>query len=174
MAQENLFTIKSGSSKFDLMLSLFDGNKTPRRTVTFRLEGGAAALSQLDPFSIEVAINSVSQEDGSGESWMFRGFAMTLPRRFAVNGYFRTSTREGWLKFVDEHCQQYKIELTCICEHQYCAKLIFDTLSSICGYGDSNASAVKNVFDRLHQDRGWPQVLPIQCEITDQSASILA
>lgn len=86
------FRIVNGPSKFDLMLSLFDGNKMPRRTVKFLLEG----IKQ----EVEVAIASVEQEDGSGESWNWAGNTRaSTVRGYNVKGYFATRGRVGHLEF---------------------------------------------------------------------------
>lgn len=91
--ENRAFRILNGPSKFDLMLSLFDGNKEPRRTVKFRLEG----LKQ----EVEVAITSVQQEDGSGESWNWEGnLKLAKGRGYHVRGYFATKGRMG--RFVVE------------------------------------------------------------------------
>lgn len=87
------FNIVGGPSKFDLMLSLFDGNKHPRRTVDFQLEGVNG--------HIRVAITSVEQEDGSGESWNFGGHLWhDTEKHWHVEGYFGTKGRRGTMRFV--------------------------------------------------------------------------
>ena len=95
MTQENLsFSVITGRgpSKFDLMLSLFDGNKEPRRTVEFDL-GGTRGL-------ITVAITMIQQEDGSGESWNFEGWITNYRRNFGVKGYYSSKGRTGCITFV--------------------------------------------------------------------------
>jgi len=99
MTQDKLsFNVTGGPGKFDLMLSLFDGNKDPRRTVKFQLEGARGPVT--------VAITMVQQEDGSGESWNFQGWVSSddpTDSMFAfnlhVNGYFETRGRKGYLTF---------------------------------------------------------------------------
>lgn len=89
-SQDKLFyNIVGGPSKFDLMLSLFDGNKSPRRTVEFKL--------QESQIPITVAITSVQQENGSGESWNILGEIVNSDRGFKIDGYFSTKARAGWL-----------------------------------------------------------------------------
>ena len=88
------YLITNGPSKFDLMLSLFDGNKKPRRTVTFQIQGG--------PGEIEVAVTMVRQEDGSGESWLFGGHCHNSIPTLNVNGYFNTRSRKGWLDLAHQ------------------------------------------------------------------------
>lgn len=99
MTQDKLsFNVVGGPSKFDLMLSLFDGNKDPRRTVEFQLEGARRPIT--------VGITMVQQEDGSGESWNFRGWVSgddPTNSMFALNlhvdGYFSTRGRKGYITF---------------------------------------------------------------------------
>lgn len=86
------FDVISGPSKFDLMLSLFDGNKEPRRTVEFQLEGARGPIT--------VAITMVQQEDGSGESWNVEGWITSYRRNFAIKAYYSSNSRKGYLTFV--------------------------------------------------------------------------
>jgi hypothetical protein len=87
------FNVVGGPNKFDLMLSLFDGNKRPRRTVGFQLEGVSR--------HIRIAITSVQQEDGSGESWNFGGHLWhDTEKHWHVEGYFGTKDRRGTMHFV--------------------------------------------------------------------------
>jgi hypothetical protein len=81
------FPIIDGPSKMDLMLALFDGHMG-RRTVVFHVQ------SRTEP--VEVIINEVGQEDGSCESWLFKGW--TKKDHNAVKGWFRTDRRAGWLE----------------------------------------------------------------------------
>ena len=93
MTQDKLsFDAVGGPSKFDLMLSLFDGNKEPRRTVEFKLEGAREA--------IVVAITAVQQENGSGESWNFEGQLVNYRCGFNVRGYYSSNSRKGYITFV--------------------------------------------------------------------------
>jgi hypothetical protein len=84
------FDIVNGPSKFDLMVSLFDNNAKPRRTVRFFLDHG---------HELDVAITMIQQEDGSGESWNFTGTATYADggTSFHVRGYFGTRSRKGTL-----------------------------------------------------------------------------
>jgi hypothetical protein len=87
-------TILDGPSKFDLMLSLFDGNSTkPRYARFFILEPGARESSN----SIPVLISGIIREDGSGEKWIFTGYIQGK----SVTGYFCTQDRRGWIRYVD-------------------------------------------------------------------------
>ena len=86
------FSIVKGPSKFDLMLSLFDGNKEPRRTVELHLEEARAPIA--------IAITAIEQENGSGESWIFKGYLTNYRRGFAVSGFYSSSGRKGFINFI--------------------------------------------------------------------------
>ena len=90
-------------SKFDLCIAFFDRPNPEmlggRRSVLFTIRVPERALGLL---LIEVVINSISWEDGSGESWCFEGYCKTdvgQPRdsHAGVKGWFRTSDRKGWI-----------------------------------------------------------------------------
>jgi hypothetical protein len=90
--------IKNGPSKYDLMLALFDRKGANTRRVTFEVDTQKA--------SVEVVITGIEAEDGSGESWNFKGFAssvwqnhMSVPRR--VEGYYSTQSRQGSFRYLD-------------------------------------------------------------------------
>lgn len=97
--------INGGPSKFDLTLALFD-RKPIVRAVEFKFTG-ESAMSAL------VVINEIGIEDGSGESWLFKGYVRSVrigsggnhsvpplpPRR--VHGWYRTDTRKGWIETID-------------------------------------------------------------------------
>lgn len=91
MASQNnrQFVIENGPGKFDLAASLFIG--TGRRhpnVVEFSLQGIS------EPFA--VAITGIEQEDGSGESWNFKGIAYQHSKLGdSVKGYFSSLTRKG-------------------------------------------------------------------------------
>jgi len=93
----NVTNITSGPSKMDLMLSLFD-HKPVRRHVILR--------GKHESYS--VLIDSISIEDGSGESWLFAGqarrtvgFFTPNPPYHKVSGHYRTDTRKGHMEFLD-------------------------------------------------------------------------
>lgn len=68
------FRIVNGPSKFELVISLFEGNPTPRHTATFEIEA-------VGGVQFKVAIYCISQEDGSGESWNFEGYLTNGPSK---------------------------------------------------------------------------------------------
>ncbi len=87
------FSIVNGPSKFDFMVSLFEGNHRPRRTVNFRLAGFTE--------EVPVAITAVQQEDGSGESWNWEGnLHLSTAKSYQVKGYFGTKGRCGHFHFI--------------------------------------------------------------------------
>jgi len=77
-----------GPSKWDLMLSLFDDTL---RRVTFVCNIGDDSSGNYSA-SLGVLISAVEREDGSGESWNFKG--VDNAHRF-VRGYFSTKSRRG-------------------------------------------------------------------------------
>lgn len=100
MTTTEIHNVVNGPSKFDLMLGLFDSKAVNARAVAFQLQDGRC---------IEVVVNAVSQEDGSGESWNIEGRARRLstdvgpvppvPRR--LKGYYSTQGRKGWLRWTE-------------------------------------------------------------------------
>ena len=95
--------IINAPSKFDLSIAFFDrpnpDKLDQRRSVTFTIEGDSCRNGQRQ---IEVVINHISWEDGSGESWCFEGYCKTnvgQPQNWTakVKGWFRTSDRKGWI-----------------------------------------------------------------------------
>ena len=79
------YELRHGPSKYDLMLGLFDGDANTQRTLTFRVNNGV---------DVEVKVQSVSREDGSGESWLFEGYVIN-GTGLRAKGYFHTVTRRG-------------------------------------------------------------------------------
>lgn len=95
--------IVKAPSKFDFSIAFFDrpnpGKLDGRRSINFTIEGPSCTNGQRQ---IEVVINGVSWEDGSGESWCFNGYCKTdvgQPQNWTakVKGWFRTSDRKGWI-----------------------------------------------------------------------------
>ena len=98
------FKISGGPSKFDLMVSVFEGNPTPRKEVIFTVLTGVTSgpPGRQPAFTkpVEVAITSIEQEDGSGESWIFKGNAPTTTDRIRkASGYYSSKTRQGHIDF---------------------------------------------------------------------------
>jgi len=87
--------IVDGPSKFDLMTALFVW-KPERLRVEFKADDGAI---------YKASINACEAEDGSGECWIIRGYAIdasSVRSRSAESyeGFFRTNTRAGFLRFI--------------------------------------------------------------------------
>ena len=85
--------IHQGPPKFDLMLALFDRNPNTRN-VDFRI-GGDRNVTTL------VIITGVELEDGSGESWIFKGYVQNTSMSKQCRGWYRTDSRRGWIEFLD-------------------------------------------------------------------------
>jgi hypothetical protein len=100
--------ILRGPSKFDLMVSLFEGNPTLRKYVQFNIyeQRGGGIMGH----SIPVAIMGIRQEDGSGESWLFEGYCSDSEWRNReqgyVFGYYSSQTRTGFIRsgVDDSYC----------------------------------------------------------------------
>ncbi len=93
--------IIDGPSKWDLMLSLFEGNPTSRHRVSFTCQKEAETLATV----LVVSITAVEQEDGSGERFNFRGYAKDFVWNGAqeggrVEGYYSTRERYGHITFA--------------------------------------------------------------------------
>jgi len=92
--------IVDGPSRWDLMLSLLDGDYLHRREVYFRLGKEGSALK----LRLAVVINLLEREDGTGEKWLFQGNISGMnpfsrdERR--VKGYIDLTTRSGWLEQI--------------------------------------------------------------------------
>lgn len=92
------YTIVNGPSKWDLMLAFFDKLGNRRRSVIFTMKEGGPA----DSWTGEVVVNNLEWEDGSSESWNFKGYATFLGVKNGVRGYFGTMSRKGWIEFEEE------------------------------------------------------------------------
>ncbi|MBI5044676.1 MAG: hypothetical protein HZC02_02015 [Candidatus Levybacteria bacterium] len=95
-----IFGIKNGPSKWEFMLSLFDGiaeyPECPQRTVCFTLDN-----SRL----VNVRIMGAEREGRSDEHWKFWGYASACffsEVTVKVKGSFATTYRNGELQFVTE------------------------------------------------------------------------
>lgn len=83
--------IVSGPSKMDLMLAVFDGARTKRRSVEFEVttEGGIT-------WPMTIIVDRAGRIDGSDENWTFKG--VRIDHAFdsrPVSGHFSTKTRKG-------------------------------------------------------------------------------
>lgn len=87
------YRLATGPSKLNLMLSLFDGSPVEgtQRILNFITESGR---------QFNVRISGVDREDGSGESWIIRGYNASHSASnqwYSCNGYYNTQTRKGHL-----------------------------------------------------------------------------
>lgn len=94
--------IKKGPSKFEMMVGHYHGDSRHQQTVDFIVIPDGHTKST----KLSVIINSAEREDGSGESWMIRGyiaqafFSSSVDYRVERNfeAYYRTDKREGWFR----------------------------------------------------------------------------
>lgn len=97
--------IVNGPSKFDLMVSLFEGSPSPRTTVRFELQSVMPPPDLMGPgyeiyklTNMEVAITSVAQDGGSGECWHIEGHDTEANRR--VKGTYSSQRRHGIIHYL--------------------------------------------------------------------------
>lgn len=96
------YNIVKGPSKMALMFALFDSDRRGGKTASFEVEESGTTAQK--PKRLVIRINTVSHEDGSGESWCFNGYVVsawdstTNLKSKSVEGWFRTTTRTGWVK----------------------------------------------------------------------------
>jgi hypothetical protein len=91
------YKILRGPSKWDLMLSLFDSTMGSPRYAWFKVTPEDHNSKEPKSMDFCVLVNGVSREDGSSESWIFNGYSAGRK----VNGWFRTTNREGRLELAD-------------------------------------------------------------------------
>lgn len=91
MAQEErkYVTITNGPSKYDLMLGLFDRECSRPRPVQFALQ----IPGRPHPLGMELHVEGVDIEDGSGESWIITGSDWKNNVKYRL--YYSTMTRKG-------------------------------------------------------------------------------
>ncbi|MDP3994798.1 MAG: hypothetical protein Q8P91_03125 [bacterium] len=100
--------ITSGPCKADLEKALFDGSTSAGRNVGgIRYVTFIAFAGEVKKF-VEVAVNSVGREDGSGESWLVDGYVVTIDGKPVGSGknyhaYYHTQNRRGYIKFLEEN-----------------------------------------------------------------------
>ncbi|MDO8601658.1 MAG: hypothetical protein Q7R62_00795 [bacterium] len=89
------WAIVNGPSKFDLMVALFYGSglEKTRPEVTFEIGAGGETRR------VSCIINSISREDGSGESWNIQGYTPHEEPWMDFRAYFTTSVRQGHIRF---------------------------------------------------------------------------
>jgi hypothetical protein len=93
--------ITAGPSKLDLMFAFFDKPDVKkfggRRSLSFTIQNPNRLIN---PMTVEIVINSLEWEDGSGESWNFKGRCLNEGGHECshLKGYFKTTDRQGWLE----------------------------------------------------------------------------
>ena len=94
--------IVGGPSRLGLMSSLFEGlfeedvePAVHRTRVVFKMCKLKNTVNVGGIFTLNVGIISMEQEDGSGESWNFKGIT---EGGNCVNGYYSTKTSGGYME----------------------------------------------------------------------------
>ncbi len=98
--------IVDGHGKFELFSQLHDiGRVHPRPA--FELTVQCPGFHRAALAAIDVYINGISAEDGSGNNWLFRGYVVVgnnswllkfLGDTRSFTGYYNTRTRKGSLE----------------------------------------------------------------------------
>jgi hypothetical protein len=91
--------IIAAPSKFDLSVAFFDGKYPNRRSVKFTIK----IPNIHKEYEVNVVINQLAWEDGSGDSWCFEGhissstcgYSPDFKRGVSAKGWFKTTTRNG-------------------------------------------------------------------------------
>lgn len=112
MSTATTFIVTDGDSKYDLFQQLLiiglhddDGKRVAKKfRVKGHLEGLLGDLSTTEEF---IQVNGIEAEDGSGESWLIKGY---YPAKHYNNGhtspgglfegYYDTRHRTGYLKIT--------------------------------------------------------------------------
>lgn len=107
LALRQEMTIRSGPSKWNLMLAFFDGDELHRRTVTFTAffsEYPEGEPRRDTDVTFEIVINRLERYGTSGmkqfHEWFFEGGVTKVdgsPFAYRVSGCFDTSSRSGHL-----------------------------------------------------------------------------
>ncbi len=104
MAQQDgptlVFRIVKGPSKFDLMVSLMNGDMNSRWLVKFEYKNSDSVIKIHS--SMNVRIESLCREDGGGESWIFTGYKVTeTGLLLKVKGYYYLPGRSGTISYTE-------------------------------------------------------------------------
>jgi hypothetical protein len=89
----NQYNIIGGPSKFDLMISLFDGALSATKPVEFCVNDCPLQIKRI-------RIVSIGREDGSGDSWNFTGVDTETTPALRVEGYYSTKNRKGRIRLA--------------------------------------------------------------------------
>ena len=88
--------IVSGPSREEMFDSLRLFKKKMPVEISYRGENNRVE-------KIKVQINQIAAEDGSGDSWICRGYnseAIATCNHSYIEFHFHTQTRKGWIKFI--------------------------------------------------------------------------
>ncbi len=91
------FVIVNGPNKFDLMVSLLEGNWQTQKWVEFQVRKGHDIREKIS--LLIVRITGMSREDGSGESW---NITFLESNNRVGSGYYSIKTRKGFLEIPDQ------------------------------------------------------------------------
>ena len=94
----NYFEIVNGPDKLELFsacMHRFDENAETANIFDILASPDAKAIRK------SLAIDSISHEDGSGESFVLRGTCSIDNSFYGFKGYYRTDTRKGFLNILN-------------------------------------------------------------------------
>lgn len=98
----NRYTVDEGKGpgKWDWIMAF--ANSTHKNSVSVEFHVKPPVPADTIPV-IEVLLSDLSHEDGSGNSWCFKGYGhwLTEAKLRRVQGWYRTDSRRGWIEFTD-------------------------------------------------------------------------
>lgn len=100
MAQQfKRYEIQSGPSAMDLMFSLFMGSSAEKNRQAIRFQIGTGSELSGVKLAMNVRIDGMTREDGSGNCWIFTGYqVLSTGDLRQVKGFFNSHTRHGYLE----------------------------------------------------------------------------
>lgn len=106
MTNQQQYVIIAGPSREDLFdaLRLRHEDRKVSFTVTFTPQQLDSRINMPNK-TFDVFVNGISIEDGSGASWLLNLYepnGNALGWKY-LNGYFNTTTRNGWIKPITTH-----------------------------------------------------------------------
>ena len=85
------FRIIGGPCKWALSIALFSPSRSEAKKVLLKVIPKGKTRKE----EMIISINSITQEDGSGESWLFGGYLQPGGAGYYAKGYYRTDQRSG-------------------------------------------------------------------------------
>jgi hypothetical protein len=85
--------ILSGPGKSDLMFALFNDQIVEFHFETGTRTAGPPNTSLIVLTMLEVRITALEHKDGSGDSWLYKGYLETSKVKFS--GWYNSKTRKG-------------------------------------------------------------------------------